>query len=211
MRTDDLITVLARDGGAAESPRDLTVLGLGVLVILPFLVGFVAAVEGLVPMAHWPESATLWKVGYAALLAAVGAWLLHRAGRPGAGVAVPVTVLAVLLGVVAVTGALDWMNAPAGMKTGKLMGHSALFCPVAILVMSLPMQVVAVLAARRLAPVRPGLAGLAAGLVAGGVAALAYALACTEGALTFVAVWYSAGMILSGLAGWAIGRHMLRW
>jgi hypothetical protein len=186
-------------------------LGLGALVALPVLVAFVAKVEGLVPMSRWPESATLWKAGYAVLLASAGAWLLHRAGRPGAGVTVPVTALVVLLGVAVLTGAVDWLNAPAGMKTGKLMGHSALVCPVAILVMSLPMQVAAILAARRLAPVRPGLAGLAAGLVAGGVAALAYGLACTEGALVFVAVWYSAGMVLSGLAGWAIGRRVLCW
>jgi hypothetical protein len=103
------------------------------------------------------------------------------------------------------------MTTPDGMKSGKLMGHSALFCPVAILVLSLPMQVAAILAARRLAPVRPGLAGMAAGLIAGGIAALASGLACTEGALVFVAVWYSAGMILSGLAGWVVGRRVLRW
>lgn len=211
MRTDDLITLLARDGGAARPPRDLRVLGMGILVVLPLLIGIVAMAEGLVPMSRWPQSATLWKAGYAAALAGAGVWLLHRAGRPGAGVTAPATVVAALLGLAALTGAFDWLAAPEAMRSAKLIGHSALVCPVAILVMSVPMQVAAMLAARPLAPVRPGLAGLAAGLVAGGVAALAYGLACTEGALVFVAVWYSAGMLLSGLAGWAIGRRMLRW
>jgi hypothetical protein len=51
-------------------------------------------------------------------------------------------------------------------------------------------------ALRGLAPTRPALAGAAAGLAAGAVGALAYALHCPELSPTFVAVWYSAGIAM---------------
>lgn len=211
MRTDDLIALLARGETAPPPPRDAQRLALGVAVVLPFLVALVMWAEGLVPMAQWQASATLWKAGYAAALAGAAIWLFRRAGRPGAAIRPPLSILLILLGVSAGIGAVDWMAAPELMRSGKLMGHSALFCPVAILLMSLPMLGAALWAARELAPVRPGLAGAAAGMLAGGVAALAYGLACTEGALVFVAVWYSAGMLLATALGALAGRLLLRW
>jgi hypothetical protein len=211
MRTDDLIGLLAAHGGPAPAPRDGRRLALAAALVLPVLVALVAAVEGLVPLSLWPESATLWKLGYAAVLAAAGVWLLRRAGRPGVGVLLPGMALAGLLAVVATVGLADWLAIPPGMQLGKLAGHSALVCPVAILAMSVPMLGLALWAARGLAPTRPVLAGAAAGLLAGGVAALAYGLACTEGALVFVAVWYSLGMALACGLGALAGRWLLRW
>ena len=64
---------------------------------------------------------------------------------------------------------------------------------------------------RGLAPTRPRMAGLAAGVFAGSLAALGYALACPEVSITFVAVWYSLGIALSGLLGCALGGRILRW
>ncbi|MDE2299455.1 MAG: DUF1109 family protein, partial [Burkholderiales bacterium] len=66
-------------------------------------------------------------------------------------------------------------------------------------------------AVRGLAPTRPRAAGLAAGLLAGAVGALGYALSCPEVSITFVAVWYSLGIALVGGAGAALGPRVLRW
>jgi hypothetical protein len=211
MKTDDLITLLARGESAVEPPRDGVRLAWSAALVLPLLVAVVALAEGLVPPALWGQSATLWKAGYALSLAGAAVWLFRRAGRPGMGLSGPVAMVAILLGAAALIGLQDWLRAPPGMQMGKLVGHSALFCPAAILIMSLPMLGAALWAARGLAPLRPGLAGAAAGMMAGGLAALAYGLACTEGALVFVAVWYSLGMLLATALGALAGRFLLRW
>lgn len=211
MKTDDLIVMLARGEAAAMPPHDGLRLAAAAGVILPGLVMLVAAVEGLVPLDLWGQSATLWKIGYATALATAAVWLFRRAGRPGSGLAVPLGVIGVLLAAALTIGLADWLQVPPGMKAGKLMGHSAVICPVAILGMSVPLLGAAVWAARDLAPLRPGLAGAAAGMLAGGVAALAYGLACTEGALVFVAVWYTLGIVMAAALGALAGRLLLRW
>ena len=43
------------------------------------------------------------------------------------------------------------------------------------------------------------------------LAALAYALACTEPAAPFIAVWYTLGIALCGVLGAALGPKLLRW
>ena len=66
-------------------------------------------------------------------------------------------------------------------------------------------------ALRGLAPTQLRLAGLAAGLLAGGVGAIGYALSCTEVGLPFVATWYSLGIALTGALGALLGPRLLRW
>jgi hypothetical protein len=66
-------------------------------------------------------------------------------------------------------------------------------------------------ALRGLAPTRPRAAGLAAGLLAGAIGAFAYALACHEVSVAFVALWYSLGIALSGALGALLGPRLLRW
>lgn len=56
-------------------------------------------------------------------------------------------------------------------------------------------------AARQLAPTDLKTTGFAAGLMAGAVGAIAYSFACPETSLTFVAIWYTAGIVLAGLVG----------
>ncbi|WP_395445953.1 NrsF family protein [Caulobacter sp. UC70_42] len=55
------------------------------------------------------------------------------------------------------------------------------------------------------------LAGLATGLFAGGVAATVYGLHCAENTFTFVALWYSLGVLSLAALGAAVGRWALRW
>jgi hypothetical protein len=49
------------------------------------------------------------------------------------------------------------------------------------------------------------------GLVAGGVALMAYALHCDEAAPAFIAIWYSLGVLLATALGAVIGPQFLRW
>ena len=66
-------------------------------------------------------------------------------------------------------------------------------------------------ALRGAAPTRLAWAGAGAGLLAGALGALAYALHCPEMAAPFLAVWYLAGMALPTLAGAWLGPRVLRW
>jgi hypothetical protein len=66
-------------------------------------------------------------------------------------------------------------------------------------------------ALRQGAPTRLKLCGAIAGIVAGGLGAAAYALACASDTVPFVAIWYGAAIALCGLIGAWLGRRFLRW
>ena len=212
MQTDDLIAALS--GDLAPAPKGwvtrTTLLGAagGTLA---------AALLWLVPMglradlAEAAQASPFWmKFFYTLALALLGLWLLARAGRPGARLAPPALALLAPVAVLAVMAAMA-LDA-AGADTHKLlMGHSALFCPFAIVAVSLPVLAGALWSLKRLAPTRLTEAGAAAGLFAGSAGAFVYAFYCTESAAPFVALWYSAGILLSGVIGAAIGRIALRW
>jgi hypothetical protein len=211
MKTDDLIGMLAAGAEPVAAPQDGRRLALGLPVALMLAAAVVTLWLGLLPPDLWGPSATGPKLAYAALLSGAGLWLLRRLGRPGAPVAVPLGILLAVLGVAAVAGIADlWATDPAA-RGMRLTGKSAAQCPMAILALSLPAMVASMAAVRALAPVRLRLAGAAAGLAAGGVAAMAYALACTEGAVAFIAVWYTLGMLLAAGLGALIGPRVLRW
>jgi hypothetical protein len=66
-------------------------------------------------------------------------------------------------------------------------------------------------ALRQGAPTRLGLCGALAGVVAGGFGAAAYALTCASDSIPFIAVWYSAAIVLCAFIGAQIGLRILRW
>jgi hypothetical protein len=61
------------------------------------------------------------------------------------------------------------------------------------------------------APLRPGLAGAAAGLVAGGAAAAIYSLHCPHDNIMYFFPAYGIAMAMVTLAGGLIGARVLRW
>ncbi|QYK42627.1 MAG: DUF1109 domain-containing protein [Paracoccaceae bacterium] len=211
MKTDDLIAMLATGAEPVRSAGDMRRLLMGLPLALGAAAFAVALWLGFLSPGLWGPSATLPKLIYAAALSGSGLWLLRRLGRPGAPVAVPAAMVATVLGIALASGLADMMSTDAGARSMRLMGKSASQCPLAILALSLPAMAVAMAAARQLAPVRLRLAGAAAGLAAGGLAAMAYALACTEGAPAFIAVWYTLGMLLAAGLGALIGPRALRW
>jgi hypothetical protein len=157
------------------------------------------------------ESAFLLRQVYALSVAGFAGWLMLRLGQPGAPVRGPV----IGLGAVAllVIGLVAWEQAGLGdaSRLDSLLGQSWTQCSLRVGAISLVATPFVFFAARRLAPARPTMAGLAAGIVAGAVAASAYGLYCAEITATFVATWYSLGILTSGLLGGALGRWVLRW
>lgn len=211
MKTDDLIEALALEPAARAAP-DRRVLAFA-------LAGTAAAVAATLwlmgPRPGLAETTGLasfaGKAGYTVMLAAVGFWLLDRLGRPGAAVRAPALALALLALAAVAAAILELAPLPAEARMGTLMGSTASVCPWRIAGLGLLVLPPALLAARRFAPLSPALAGAAAGLFAGGLAATAYGLHCGEQAVSFLVVWYTAGVLLTALLGALAGARLLRW
>jgi len=68
-----------------------------------------------------------------------------------------------------------------------------------------------VAALRQGAPTRPGVAGLCAGVLAGGIAATLYAANCTDDSPLFVATWYPIAIGTLAALGAVLGHRFARW
>lgn len=211
MRTEILIDMLARNAGPA--PRALAAKRLGLAMAAGLLASGLAAIAwfGLIPWSLLGTPVPWIKMAYAGALAAATAWWAARLSRPAAAAARPrAAVLAVSCAMVAV-GLMSSILESPGRRVAALLGHSWLSCPPSVLVLSLPALAATLWALRGLAPTRPRMAGFAAGLLAGSVGAFGYSLSCPEASAAFVAVWYSLGVLMTGVAGAVVGPRLLRW
>lgn len=211
MKTDDLIQALAR--GAGPAPRGVVVRRIGPMMLLGLLASVVLAfmLLGFVPAHTYSFAAPWFKLAYAGAMVAAAAWLTSRLARPAAQLSAPSTaVLAVALAA-ALVGVLSWWFTPGDARMRGLLGHSWALCPWFVLAVSTPALAGLLWALRGLAPTRPRAAGFAAGLLAGALGAAGYALACTELAMSFVAAWYTLGILMAGGLGALLGPRVLRW
>lgn len=213
MNTDDLIESLAGDVRripAGRAGRRLACCaGLGLLAAATV----VWLTLGLRPdlAAVIDEPTFLMRQVYTLSVAGFGALLLLRLGQPGAPVRLPLLGLAATLAMILVAVAMEQASLSGASHVEAWLGESWKSCTLRVGAISLAAGPFIFFAARRLAPGRPTLAGFAAGLVAGGVAASAYGLYCQEGAASFMATWYTLGILMAGLIGAAAGRYLLRW
>lgn len=213
MKTDLLIDRLAGDTMPvrrnAAAQRILMAAVAGSIAALAMIV----ALLGL--RADWQAAAmepVLWlKLGYTggvAVIALVSALVL---ARPEA--APPRTLWMLLLpfGIVVTLAAAELIATPRFEWRPMIMGGSARTCSPLILLFSVPVFVALVLAFRTLAPTRLRWTGATLGLAAGALAGVVYCLHCPETAMSFITVWYSAGMLLSAAFGALVGPLVLRW
>jgi len=217
VRTDDLIDALASDAGAADAgvsrtpPRRLAlVAGLGAGAALLLVLNWLHMRQDLMPAMR---GGMFWmKALYTALLGAGGYLAVERLSRPaGSGRKGWLLAGGVLAACVA-AGVIQAMMSPDIQRAlHMLQGHSWNVCSRNILVLGLPMLGLGLWTVRGLAPTRPALAGFATGLFSGGVAATVYGLHCPEHTFTFVALWYSLGVLALSALGAVIGRWALRW
>ncbi len=211
MKTDTLIAMLARDAGPA--PRALAARRLSPAAAGGLLASALAAITvfGLIPDAMFATAVPWMKMGYAAALAVAAGWLTARLSRPAAPTARPRHALVAVFVAMAGLGAVWLASQPADERVEALLGHSWLSCPWSVVALSLPGLGAALWAVRGMAPTRPRAAGFAAGVFAGSLGAIGYALSCPEVSPAFVAVWYTLGIALTGALGAALGPHVLRW
>ncbi len=211
MHTDDLIRLLAADAGpvprAAAARRLLPAIAAGLLASAALALWLIGPVDA--PMLRAPPMAL--KLGYGTLVAVCAGWWAARLARPAAPATAAAGALAAVFAVIAAAGVAALATTPPEQRLADLLGHSWRLCPLSLIALSLPALAACLWALRGLAPTRPVLAGLAAGLLAGGLGTLGYSLACTEQATSFVAAWYTAGIALTGALGAVLGPRTLRW
>lgn len=211
MKTDDLIQALAR--GAGPAPRGVVARRIGPVMLLGLVASVVLAfvVLGFVPAHTFAFAAPWFKLAYAAAMVAAAAWLTARLARPVSRTSAPAMAVLVVAVAAAGVGLLSWWATPREARFTGLLGHSWALCPWFVLALSTPALAGLLWALRHLAPTRPRAAGFAAGLLAGSLGAAGYALACTELAMSFVAAWYTLGILMTGVLGALLGPRVLRW
>jgi len=213
VNTDDLIESLASDlrrvpaGQAGRRLACFAGLGLVATTLVVWLTLGLREDLGAV----LSEPVFLVRQVYTLGIAGFGALLLLRLGQPGAPLRLPLLGLAATLVMVLVAVVMEQASLSGAAHVEAWLGESWRSCMLRIGVISLAAGPFIFLAARRLAPGRPTLAGFAAGLVAGALAATGYGLYCVEDTASFTASWYTLGILAAGAVGAAGGRYLLRW
>ncbi|MBL8582294.1 MAG: DUF1109 family protein [Rhizobiaceae bacterium] len=213
METGDLIRALQADAGRR---RALSLDGIWLLALA--VAAAAAAISFFVLLSPREDLSTaigsvrfLAKFVYAGLLLAT-AWIAVRIlSRPEGSLrqvlpllaAAPVLLLAAAVLELAVLPQADW--------GARWIGRNARWCMLCIPLIGLAPLGLLLLALREGAPSRSGQAGAVAGLVAGGLGALFYAVHCPDDSPLFVATWYTIAVAVMALIGALGGRIIARW
>ena len=213
MRTDDLINRLSERVEplpASPVPRLLLVgLSSGAVLSALLMTASIGIRHDLV--AAMGGTAFWMKFTYTFVVAVLSLKLVERLARPDAAPGRLAWLPALPFLIMLALAAFQFMPADAAERSALIMGHSARVCSILIASLALPLFAGLFWALRQLAPTRLAEAGAAAGLLAGSAAATIYAFHCPESTPTFIAIWYTAGILLPALFGAALGRWLLRW
>jgi hypothetical protein len=213
MQTPDLIEQLATNLRPVSEHAALSRLALGVIagaVIALSVVCLTLGPRG--DLATAVLSVPFWrKTLFALSITGAALCLCVRLGRPDGALGVWPWILASPFLVLVVLALLEIRQTPPEDRVEVWLGKSAVACPWIIGALALPIFVGVLFAFRRLAPTRQRFAGFCAGCLAGGAATVVYVVHCPESAASFVATWYSAGILLPAMLGLLLGPRVLRW
>ena len=213
MKTDDLIALLATDAkpvapGVARNTlaAHAAIAAPVVLVVLALWLGFNPNLTAMMGTpAYWMK--TIYTAGLTAAAFFMAIALSRPAGTSRGGLIAFLAAIALMV----CLGTAQILSTPADQQRAVWLGGSWTLCPWRILSLSVPTYIASVLAMRRLAPTRLILAGGAAGVLSGALGATIYGFFCPETSATFVATWYTLGILASGAIGALLGPSLLRW
>jgi hypothetical protein len=210
--TEHLIQQLASEPTArriAPSLRLTAGITCGALVALAVLALLFGWPLAAVPYTGVPAFAM--KLAFALSMAALPAALLFSTARPGRRVGKRVLWLFLPPGIVFGVAVIEQSMIAPQFRQEAWLGSTFTTCLLAITLLSLPILAGVAWAFRRLAPTNLELSGFLAGITSGGAAAVVYALYCPETTATFLASWYTLGILAVGLVGYAAGPRLLKW
>jgi hypothetical protein len=213
MKTDDLVAMLSTNVEPIGSGRVVRTISIAVAAGAALAFGFMLVGLGVRADLTATRATVflLLKVAFALAVVGMAMRYLTRLARPGAERGISPLAIAVPFAGIALLGIINLGMAPSSHWNGMILGDEWLECLLSIPIIAIVPFAVTIFAVRRAAPTNLVRTGAVAGLVAGGISAMAYALHCTDDSLPFVAVWYGGTIVLCTLAGAALGPRLLRW
>ena len=213
MKTDDLISMLATgvspvnsDNSSKRFPLALSAGALGAALVMLGMFGLNPHLRAaaLLPM-FWV------KLVFPAALGVVAVLLAQRLSHPGMRLGTAAKAWAGPVIAMALLALLVWLDAAPSERPDMIYGKTWQVCSRNILIVAAPVFAAVLWAMKGLAPTRLVLAGASAGLLAGAVGTVVYALHCQQIAAPFVFIWYGGGMLLCAAIGAVLGPRVLRW
>jgi hypothetical protein len=212
MKTEDLIALLATDAGAVEAPalgqRYAAAIGWGVLGASLLMLCSCRSARISGKRSGYRCSGSRWALSLVLpredclprsacrvrVRKSIGC-RSHLASRSGIW-----SIAAVVL-----------MEAEPMERSKLFFGETWKSCPLLIAMLSIPVFAAVIRVMKELAPTRLRLAGFAAGLLSGSVAAVVYCLHCPEMGAPFIGFWYLLGALIPAGVGALLGNTVLRW
>jgi hypothetical protein len=213
MKTDELIDVLSTNIEPVDTQKVTRILQIAILtgLVLALITGILALGVRLDLRDTGAFAFLGLKVAFGMAVTVLGSHYLLKHARPGGETRSWISLAGVPFVAVMALGGISLISAPASHWDHMMMGQRWLECLLSIPIIGVVPFAVIMWAVRMAAPTDLTRTGALAGLVAGGVSAIAYALHCTDDSLPFVALWYGGTIVLCTFAGAALGPRILRW
>jgi hypothetical protein len=213
MKTDDLIEMLSTNVEQVSRRRLVRALGASIVISTVLAITVVLIFLGVRPNVMRAEAFThlLFKLAFMLAVLLPASIFLIRLARPGGERKTPVTLLALPFLAIIVLAAMSLALSPSSHWTKLVLGDQWVECLLSIPIIAVVPFAATVWAVRQTAPTDLTRAGAVAGLVAGTVGAIGYALHCTDDSLPFIAIWYGGTIALCTFAGAKLGPRLLRW
>ena len=213
MKTEDLISMLSTHVEVVDHRRVGRNIAMAVAAGAAVAVATVFFVLG--PRAGLSTAGTfvpsLLKVAFTFIILVPASVYLIRLTRPGGERRSSVALVILPFIAVMLLIALSLGFAPGSHWKGAILNDEWLECLISIpLIAILPFAVI-IWAVRQMAPTNLTRTGAFAGLVAGCLSAIGYALHCADDTVPFFAMWYGGTIALCTFAGWKLGPKLLRW
>ncbi len=213
MTTDQLISLLVADLKPVDRRRILR------SVVIALAIG-TAAAFGVMLLIFGPRPEMLdarnldfllIKLLFAFGVVVTAAIFLPRLARPGAKMRSAPVLIFIPFVAIAATAAVALGSAHFSAWTGMIVEKDSLTCLPSILLLAVLPFTALIWALRSGAPTDQTHAGEIAGLVAGGLGALACTFPCVDGSLPSIALWYGLPIGICATFGTKLGPTLLRW
>jgi hypothetical protein len=213
MKTDELIDVLSTNLEPVDTRKVERTLKVAILFGLGAALGSAALALGPRWDFHDPDALRflLLKLAFGVAVVLLGSVFLIKHARPGGELHSWTVLAAAPLLIALAIGTVSLVSMPSAHWNHMVLGDQWLECLISIPIIAIVPFAAIMAAVRMAAPTNLVRTGALAGLVAGGISAIGYAVHCTDDSLPFVGLWYSGTIVLCTIAGALLGPRLLRW